>query len=56
MFHILCPVCHSPLAASDYLECEAANTGHFAQCPECGACIPLPEAMTHEVPIEFEAA
>ena len=56
MFYRRCPYCHCSAPASDYLQCDDENCNHFAQCPECSACIPLPVTEHHEVSLELEAA
>jgi hypothetical protein len=42
MPYILCPSCHRSMLASEYFQCYDSDCAHFAQCPACDACFPLP--------------
>jgi hypothetical protein len=56
MTYVLCPYCHCSAPASDYLLCDDPHGSRFLQCPACDACIPLPTAQHHEVPLVLETA
>jgi hypothetical protein len=58
MPYVLCPSCHRPSPADEYIQCDARSTERFVLCPECFACIPLPAATEEhrEVLPELEAA
>jgi hypothetical protein len=44
MPYFLCPSCHRSMLASEFIQCDGSNRYHFALCPECDACFPLPGA------------
>lgn len=52
MPYVLCPSCHRPVPVSEFLRCEDPCCKHFAQCPECDACIPTVMPAPQEVPHE----
>ena len=44
MPYVLCPSCHRCMLASEFIQCDGSDFSHFALCPACDACIPLPGA------------
>lgn len=55
MTYVRCPYCHCSAPAPDYLQCDDQAHQHFALCPECDACIPLPATEHYNAPLELAA-